>query len=428
MKSEKLQRGIFYLLLVLLPTQLGLHFWLQWSYISGIRIDYLSPTLYLTDILILGLFLLWLWDWLPGKKYYVLRIKYYGKIYLFLALLVLLALLNVYFSLSPYISLYKWLKVAELGFLVWFVVRRVPTNPLSYLPTVLLVPMFYESVLAVWQFFSQASVGGWWYWLGERTFNNVTPGIANAYINGQLILRPYGTFPHPNVLGGFLAVVLPLVLWQFLHNSRKLTARTLGILSVVILGYTTLFLTMSRAAILVGLAATLMVLGQKLGRRKVWLGILGSLALLGIVLWPRFAALNIEAETVVARQQLNGVAIEQFVRSPIFGTGLGTAPLYGGISNFIHQIGGSNYALAFQPPHNIYLLLLAETGILGLLGVLGILGRALKNGATRVPLLTILFLGLFDHYFLTLQQGQLIFSLILGLSLGTRQKRGKLLA
>ena len=51
---------LFYLLLLLLPTQLGKHFWPTFSYVLGTRVDYLSPTLYLTDIIILFITLFYL--------------------------------------------------------------------------------------------------------------------------------------------------------------------------------------------------------------------------------------------------------------------------------------------------------------------------------------------------------------------------------
>ena len=44
---------ILYLIFVfLLPTQLGKHFFPPYSYLNGVRVDYLSPTIYLTDILV----------------------------------------------------------------------------------------------------------------------------------------------------------------------------------------------------------------------------------------------------------------------------------------------------------------------------------------------------------------------------------------
>jgi len=61
----------FYLLILFLPTQLGRHFFFDFSFVSGIRIDYLAPTIYLTDILVLLLFIAWVLNLLgrhSGKR------------------------------------------------------------------------------------------------------------------------------------------------------------------------------------------------------------------------------------------------------------------------------------------------------------------------------------------------------------------------
>ena len=47
---ERLEKIFLIGFLVTIPTQLGLHFWPEWSKVAGIRVDYLSPVLYLTDI------------------------------------------------------------------------------------------------------------------------------------------------------------------------------------------------------------------------------------------------------------------------------------------------------------------------------------------------------------------------------------------
>src|SRR6266542_2212573 len=49
---------LVFLFLFLLPTQLGKHFFFDFSYISAVRIDYLAPTLFLTDIIALLLIVL----------------------------------------------------------------------------------------------------------------------------------------------------------------------------------------------------------------------------------------------------------------------------------------------------------------------------------------------------------------------------------
>jgi len=57
-----MQQVLFSLLLVFLPTQLGLHFWPGWALVLGRRLDYLSPTLYVTDILIVFLLIRWVFE------------------------------------------------------------------------------------------------------------------------------------------------------------------------------------------------------------------------------------------------------------------------------------------------------------------------------------------------------------------------------
>jgi O-antigen ligase len=332
----------------------------------------------------------------------------------------LLILLNVYYSLSPFVSLYKWLKVLEFGFLIYWVVHfkfQISNFKL------LLIPIFYTSVLAFWQFINQGSIGGLWWWLGERTFNGGTPGIANAAIAGQLVLRPYATFPHPNVLGGWLAAVLVILIGVFPQISRKLTARA-GIACRVglALGAAALLLSLSRVAILAGLLGAGMIFRRQKG--FPW----KKTALVSLVLPVLFVAVLssgphfLESESWQARWQLSKAASEQFTRSPLWGTGLGTAPLYHVFG--IKYYGVGNYALAFQPPHNIYLLLLSETGIVGVLVFGYLIWRALRRPLPIIhnTLYIILILGLFDHYFLTLQQGQLLLALVLGLAFAGRRE------
>lgn len=379
---------LFYLLIILLPTQLGRHFWPEWAFVSGVRVDYFSPTLYLTDVLVIGIFLLELFKLRFPK---ISRLWWGG-----LGVVGVLGAANIYFSLSPAVSAYKWLKVLEMGFLVVWIARSGINAKL--VAAFLLIPIFYESVLVIWQFMRQASVGGVWWLLGERNFNSGTLGIANTIINGQLWLRPYGTFPHPNVLGGFLAVSLPLVILYFPHIYRKINAAILS------LGFVALFLTMSRSAIAIGVLATSVVLARRHKIRHIWLiWLIGGLFLLGIF--------RTNAESFGVREKMNELAIQYFSHSPVLGTGLGTSVLYPSTSLRI-----KNYALAHQPTHNGYLLILGETGVLGAVGILGIVKSCRKkNWMVLTPLLTIAALGLFDHYFLTLQQGQLLLALVLGL-------------
>ena len=132
--------------------------------------------------------------------------------------------------------------------------------------------------------------------------------------------------------------------------------------------------------------------------------------------------MHLQNESIWRRIELARAAWEMFKTSPIFGVGLG---------NFIPQLPKfliPKKLYFWQPVHIIFLLISAEIGIIGLLFVayyLLVILRALwqkKNPALFYSLLAIIFTGFFDHYWLTLQQSQLLLALIVGLSIGYHKK------
>lgn len=57
---SKLEKVLFYLFLFLIPSNLAKHWVQNWSYVNGILVDYLIPTLYMTDIIIILILIFWL--------------------------------------------------------------------------------------------------------------------------------------------------------------------------------------------------------------------------------------------------------------------------------------------------------------------------------------------------------------------------------
>lgn len=437
MRSHQL---FFFLLLLFLPTQLGLHFWPDWTTVLGRRVDYLSPTLYLTDILVFFMLLFWFIQYCQSIKGFVLSIKgLISKILntKYLILLILFVGLNIFFASSKPEALYKWLKVLEFMALGWYIIRTKPS--LSFIIYPLSLGILYSSLLAVAQFFLQHSLGGFFWWLGERTFTINTLGISRIALNWSigsiglfdfgLKIRPYGTFPHPNVLGGFLAVTLPLVIIQLSNYPivKLSNKKTLFSLTAIILGLVALILSFSRSAWVVGaLGISIMyyVLRKK-AHSNYFPIILYTVPLILIALLI-FQGISPTDESVVVREQLNQAAIKLWQQSPIFGVGLG---------NFLVNLPEalpSRTVYFLQPVHNIYLMVVAETGLVGLALFLLLIWKSIKGlvlsimeknkkkslirNTYSLPLLLILFLGLVDHYPLTLQQGQLLFVLLLSLA------------
>src|SRR5690606_6875151 len=54
-------------------------------------------------------------------------------------------------------------------------------------------------------------------WVGEWRFNVFTPGVAKVVYMGQEYVRPHGTFAHPNIVGGVLAIALSITSWWWLQ-------------------------------------------------------------------------------------------------------------------------------------------------------------------------------------------------------------------
>lgn len=378
---------LFSLLLILLPTQLGYHFWPEWAMVLGRRVDYLSPTLYLTDILIFLIILSW---------YISVRPRIIHKTPVIIPL-ILFALLNIFFAAAPAVAIYTWIKVFEFGLLGLYIANTKQTLKSTIFP--LSIGIMYSSVIAIAQFMLQHTIGGPLWLLGERTFSNQTPGIAQFYFH-QLWLRAYATFPHPNVLGGYLAVLLPLIYVSMPRhvNASAYKKHHTFFLATFIVGIAALIVTFSRSALLAFL------LGMAIQKKKLLLPIILCAVLV-------ISTISIIDESVVVRSQLNNSALHMFSQSPLVGIGLG---------NFLTQLPDylvSRQIYFLQPVHNIYLLALAETGLIGFSLFGFIIWKALKNKHRIIhySLLTILFLGLVDHYPLTLQQGQLLLTFLLAL-------------
>lgn len=375
---KKAESVLFFLTLLFLPTQLGKHFWPQFSFIYSLPVDYLSPALYFWDLLVVALGT----AWILGKP----KInKPALNLFLFF-MLTQAASLPVAGNLGAgLVRLEQYLVAGFLGVYIASAKWEVLSGKL-YLPLILAV--LGESVLAILQFFKGGTIGFWI--LGERTFSISTPGIAKFDFYGREFLRPYATFPHPNVLAGFLLVT------GILLNKKIITFLT----GLIVL------LTVSRLAITAWIIASLWLIK---GKGRILLVCLILLAL--PILYTRFEAIfSYDNISLLRREFLTEQAINIFLKNPLFGVGL---------NNFIPaaaedlSAGPSRF---LQPVHNIFLLSLSETGLVGLIGLISLIGYPIYKKKFLIVWSGLIFLGLFDHYFLTLPQGYRLLFLVWGLS------------
>ena len=401
-----------------MPTQLGKHFWPNFSYVRGIRIDYLSPTLYVTDVLIFLFFAFSIFNF----KFSIKSKFSISK----LALITAFLSVGIVFSKSPTSGFYGLLKLLEFIFLGFYTAANFKNLKKEIVLILFLTGILFESLLSIAQFINHGSLQGIFYFFGERFFNSQTPGIANVSLNGALVLRPYGTFSHPNVLAGYLAIAMAIAISNLKNNISKI--RRIFYFTSIAIGTVAIFLTLSRIATvlwIVLLAYSLIYAFMKQKSKFSFFYFLFSIFALVLAISMfvissfsfRFTSIHFYDESVVQRGALIKDSLAMIKKHPVFGVGL---------NNFLANLPTSE---KLQPVHNIFFLVLAETGFLGLGLFIWFLIKTFKRiinhesviKSMLIILSSILVLGMFDHYFLTLQQGQLLFSFVLGLCWAKRK-------
>lgn len=398
----KFQKLSLFLLLILIPTQLGLHFWPKWSFVYGLPIDLLAPTLFCTDILTGFLVLTNFRMFTPYAKY--------------LAGLLIFSFINICFSVIWQIAFFKWIKIFEMVLLVIFLSKQnlVRTENIY---RVLFYGSVFFALLGIAQFFLGKTLGGPLYFLGERTFNSSTPGIALVSIGGVDHLRAYSSFSHPNSLAGYLGAILIITLL-----SGKINKSTINSICTIIitLGLLLTFSASAYFAILISLLFLLIFAKRRFVKHSVLLFLLVSVVLsLLLPLYSLWIAAFFKpiAESVTQRLDLAYMAGELISKNFFTGVGMG---------NFIVNIPGLKgiftYSWLLQPVHNIYLLIASEGGVVAVfiftVFIYKVFMKSLKDKKFNLvlALIFLLFAGLFDHYLLSLQQNLISFSLIAGLA------------
>lgn len=424
--QNKLPLIIFFLFIFFIPQQFGPHFWPISSYVKGIRIDYLSPTLYISDVLILLLFLTSFKKVFSHKQ---ARSFLFSKPFVLFVIILCIPLLYSESPANLFYGLFSLVKFLYVGLFTAIILKK---EHIKIVILIFLLTATLESLLSVFQFFTQGSLGGMLYFLGERTMVLSTIGAAAMNTSYGLVLRPYGTFSHPNVLGFYLltSFLFGIYALKSIQDIRVkfLTALSLSIIQIGIL------LSFSRIVILQYLI-TLAVVGLLYGNVKnfrkhmVILSItLASLGAFLVFFSNRFSNFYQLSSAILPRVDLIRINFEIFKMYPFFGTGL---------QNYLFaQVDfQKNFSSIYlQPVHNIYLLLLIQIGLAGFgivmyffyLTYIQLKSRLPKHNTqltlTVILLLqfsSLLWIGFFDHYLLTIQQAQLVFALILGLCWNT---------
>lgn len=185
----------------------------------------------------------------------------------------------------------------------------------------------------------------------------------------ELKVRIFSTLQNPNLLAGFLVVVMSLAIGQGLY-AEKLSGK-IGLFALVIILGICLVLTYSRGAWL-SVAAVALICGRFYSRRLLWLFVLlllGVLICQGGVTERLLSIFNPTDTSSTLRIALWESTLAMILDKPLLGIGWGAYWLvYPDYDFFLN-----NPAARIVHAHNMYLHIAAEIGIPGLLVFLAVI-------------------------------------------------------
>lgn len=380
---------LFFIFALFLPTQLGQHFWPDFSYLNGLRIDYLSPTLYLTDLILLALVL---------SKVKILIEAINNKLKPVHLVLPLSFILFSYLSTAePLLLTYRLWQYNKI-ILTTLVFSQITKAESKRFLQGLLLSSCYVLFLAIGQIVNQGSLQGIWWFLGERQFTINTPDISTISLNGQRLLRAYGTFSHSNSLAGFYLVLF----WLFLTSQIWLGA----LISAILIG-----LSFSKITIII--LCLSLAIWSLLKSNRCFICQTAKIMLLS---WLIFFSFMLKGDASSLQQRV--LTLQKATNYLL------TNPQGAGLGQYLLPLLPDFY----QPIHNLFLLFWLETGLVGLVFSIYLIKPALKLLKNKLGFLLLLITttGLFDHYWLTLQQNMLLLGMIVGLIIAVEPKAGTL--
>lgn len=409
---RNISKKLFYLLILLLPINLGKHFEYSFSYVWGLLVDYLVPTLFVQDILVLLILIFWIAERGFPKKDQILKVLKRGEIQvlIFFIFSLFLSTLSAQ-SFEP--SLYFFGRTLLYVGLFLYVVFEGTEGAFSKILEMFSISIVFLGVLGVLQYIRQGAVFNDYLFFGEQPYSFSTWNIARETILGVSKVASYGTFRHPNTFGGFLAIVL---VWIFSNVKEKKEYSVPFVLGLVALVFTLSYT--SWAALVIGLMLYKFFLSEG-PKTKSWVAsvvfIFTSLLLFLPALGEEFPSLN-RYPSFYRRSNLLSATYEMTDINPLFGVGANNFTVL--VDNYMPKSPDLRFT---QPVHNIFMLIFTESGIFTFISFISLLylgiKRSLKPKYFVVPLISllqILLLGSLDHYLYTANQTQLLFWIILG--------------
>ena len=378
--------------------------------------------------------------------------------------------LSIFWSQYRPIAIYRFLTLAEIVFFAFVAIKCLKNGKWLNLAIFALVfNGLFQSLLGIAQFIHNGSLGI--HFLGESIIGSNIDGVAKILINGEKHIRAYGTFPHPNILAGFLIIPLFLILAEFAQRwflptsshptpslllirgggltdhfplldkerarvrCNKVSHETLlaafpdwTLSTMALITGSGFILTFSRSAFLglfLGLLVYILWIAHSRDLIEKFISYY-KFSIFFIITLILIAIISMDATSIFSNQSLQERQLYQHVSyetisiHPVAGVGIGQFVF----SEYLNRPNLQTWQ--YQPVHNIYLLIFSELGAVGfvlfLLFLISMILRIYKNKKNRGDynltyiayyciMLSFLVISLFDHYFWDINLGLLTFAL-----------------
>ncbi|MFZ5364733.1 MAG: O-antigen ligase family protein [Patescibacteria group bacterium] len=369
-KTLKAAEWLFYLLIFILPIQT------RWLYRPATYKDefweYQTRSLYGTEILflvILVLAIIYFFQKFNLKNFIQrYRRKKLAVFSMAAAVLIALAIINITSNDNPGFSFYKAIQFIEslalAGLIIFFLYN------FKKFSWALIGSGLFQGILAIEQFLSQKVIAS--KWLGMAGQDPQVLGTSVIESGGQRILRAYGSLPHPNILAGFLVIVLLFIIYQFLEETNKKKKKFL--LASFIFLFIALLVTFSRGAALALFASLLFILIIGSSKKDFWnkhksqinkiviatlLVIIGFSIVKSDLIFTRFQMQErLEVKSITER--ISGYQDTwRIFKQHLF---IGTGP--GNYTTALSKLHPDWQVWQLQPVHNGFVLAMTEMGII----------------------------------------------------------------
>ncbi|MBU0705957.1 O-antigen ligase family protein [Patescibacteria group bacterium] len=406
---NRLIRTLWKIFLFTFPFSVHFVLYEQNSYRFGNFSTWVTGFLFLPELLLILTFILWVIQKIKNKELGKLKTPGWG-LALFLLFMVNAGVVT-FLRGDMMLYLFFLIRVLEAG-AVYVLIRQklVPHNELI---TWLLYGAVFQIILAYIQTRLNHSVG--LTFIGEQVIGPGVPNVAKTDLaDGSKLIRPYGTFLHPNILGVYLLTIFFLSL-AYLKKT--------ALLFWVILMSVGIYLTGSQAAqltllITVGILLVLSFIKVATQKRALSIGLLGLIFFGNLWIYINSASLAWDYPSIQERLLQNVISINMFLHK-FWGVGVGNFTL------MMEQFSKTKLLpWEFQPVHNTYFLILNETGIQGLIILILIiayllhgywktgLSYFLRDKARVLPLFALIVVASFDHLLWTSWVGPILAGMV----------------